>query len=216
MRKKITIITVLILTNHLFTACLFRCNCPEPEDKNITFNAFEFEPHSIDLQYNSIDTIYPEKVSFKYTLRDTLLNDFYWVETKENSPIPVFPFIKPAQAFQPCPCPQFNFLPPVINSIRIFTLTKLNEKYPKDSELRSEFLIGEEYSFDNELQLYSTLDEAINKYNNTKDLHEPVYEFNFFLKERAEGDSCRFFIEINFEDNTSLSDTTDFLTVFQE
>ena len=212
MKQKVIFLFTIAMLFKLTTSCLFRCDCPEPEEVEFNLNTSEIaliDNSGYYPYYNSTsDTIPSRAIGFSITLSDSSTNNIYYGALPAKYKPGFSSFIKGAYAWS-CDCEFWNFTAKQkLKDIKFTTLSDFNEEIPANTDI-SHLLVGtvNEYNFDGH-GMYKSLNNTISYLAQERNYSTPILSFELYLTQAPESDSIRFEITYEFDDNSSISDTT--------
>jgi hypothetical protein len=213
MFQKTIIILIVVSALKLMTSCIFRCDCPNPEEVEFTLNTSHISlidnagPYP-DYHTDS-DSLSSRAIGFNITLSDSTMADEYYAalpdKCKHTAPI----FIKGAYAWS-CDCVYWEFkAKQKLKTIRLIALTDFNQELPAQTDI-SHLLVGraDQSGFEGH-GMYKTLDKTIDYLSEERIYNSPDLSFELYLTEAPTADSIRFEITFEFDDNSFITDSTE-------
>ncbi len=213
MNRKIILLFILATLLKLMVSCIFRCDCPNPEEVEFTLNTSHISlidnagPYP---DYNpKSDTLSSRAIGFNITLSDSTMADEYYAalpaKCKHTAPI----FIKGAYAWE-CDCVFWKFkVKQKLKDIRLTTLSEFSNDISANTDI-SHLLVGrsDQINFEGH-GMYKTLDKTISYLSEERNYNSPEFSFDLYLTQEPTADSIQFEITFEFDDNSFITDTTE-------
>ncbi len=213
MNRKIILLFILATLLKLMVSCIFRCDCPNPEEVEFNLNTSHISlidnagPYP-DYHTDS-DSLSSRAIGFNITLSDSTLSDDYYAALPANCNQVVPFFIKGAYAWE-CDCVFWKFkVKQKLIDIRLTTLSEFSNDISANTDI-SHLLVGRLDQIDFEGHgMYKTLDKTISYLSEERNYNSPEFSFDLYLTQAPTTDSIRFEITFEFDDNSFITDTTE-------
>jgi hypothetical protein len=204
--KKSVIILCTLFILRTFTGC-FTYDCP---DDVYTFDFKKLVINNLDNsgKWPSVlktDTMNKAAVAFQLFLASDLP---YFAHS--GNKIQGFGFSN-TFAFSKTYCPTYYISNQEVKSISVITRLEISAELPANSVVSDLFLGNDETGW-YETNLYLPLESLSHKINHTY-IDEQAVQFRLFLNRTIENDSAQFIVNVNFADNSIISDTTNLIHI---
>lgn len=188
---------LIVISCWIIIKILMSCNPPPPID--FRYNSIKIEGINNNSEYigdNITDTIYAAALCLKLSLFDSAQ---YYAQSNFKANVPLFSF-KKAMAMEYAD----SYIPEIkLASIKVVSIYNINNEIEAGDDVTDIFLFTDK-RFSS--VLYNYQEWAISGFN---EAHSNPGSFIFMvLKVPVENSKAQFYIEVQFEDGSTLSDTT--------
>ncbi|MCF8361543.1 MAG: DUF5034 domain-containing protein [Prolixibacteraceae bacterium] len=213
MFRKLIIILLAVSSLKLLISCIFRCDCPEPDEVEFSLNISHItlidNAGPYPNYHTDSDSLSSRAIGFDITLTDSTMTDENYapllVDCQHTGPF----FINGAYAWS-CDCINCEFkTKQKLKAIRLITLSDFNNELPAQTDI-SHLLVGRVNKADFEGHgMYKTLEKTIAYLAEERMYYSPDYSFELYLTKAPKVNSIRFEITFEFDDNSFITDTTE-------